>query len=55
MLYSKYQLFCLFCPQVAMHQMVTQLPDTKPVVFVVGAFAHGKIEAPWVSSCCLCF
>lgn len=32
-----------------MHKMVAQLPDNKPVVFVVGAFAHGKIDAPWVS------
>ncbi|KAF5829785.1 pre-rRNA processing protein [Dunaliella salina] len=34
--------------KVAMHEMVPQLPDNKPVVFVVGAFAHGKIDAPWV-------
>jgi len=37
-----------------MHEMVSQLPDDKPVVFVVGAFAHGKIDAPWVSQpCCI--
>ncbi len=24
------------------------MDDSGPVVFVVGAFAHGHIEAPWV-------
>ena len=32
-----------------MHEHVATLPDAKPIVFVVGAFAHGHIEAPWVS------
>mmetsp|Transcript_13873 Transcript_13873/g.24304 ORF Transcript_13873/g.24304 Transcript_13873/m.24304 type:complete len:231 (+) Transcript_13873:135-827(+) len=34
--------------KVAMHEHVATLPDAKPIVFVVGAFAHGRIEAPWV-------
>ena len=33
-----------------MHEFVSSLPNDKPVVFVVGAFAHGKIDAPWVSA-----
>ncbi len=35
--------------QVAMHEFVHTLQDDKPIVFVVGAFAHGQIDAPWVS------
>jgi rRNA small subunit pseudouridine methyltransferase Nep1 len=31
-----------------MHQYVNTLSDDLPLVFVVGAFAHGKIEAPYV-------
>ncbi len=38
----------VICMQVAMHEYVDTLPDNKTVVFVVGAFAHGKIDAPWV-------
>jgi len=30
------------------HKYVQGLPDDKTVVMVVGAFAHGKIDAPWV-------
>ncbi|KAG2425742.1 hypothetical protein HYH02_014958 [Chlamydomonas schloesseri] len=33
---------------VAIHEYVAGLEDSGPIVFVVGAFAHGKIEAPWV-------
>jgi rRNA small subunit pseudouridine methyltransferase Nep1 len=29
---------------------VQQLPDDKPVVFVVGAFAHGKVDAAYVDT-----
>uniref|UniRef100_A0A7S0RIM2 Ribosomal RNA small subunit methyltransferase NEP1 n=1 Tax=Chlamydomonas leiostraca TaxID=1034604 RepID=A0A7S0RIM2_9CHLO len=36
--------------KVAIHEYVRGLPDSKPVVFVVGAFAHGKIDAPWVDT-----
>ncbi|GFH26120.1 WD_REPEATS_REGION domain-containing protein, partial [Haematococcus lacustris] len=35
--------------RVEMEEYVHELPDGKPIVFVVGAFAHGKIDAPWVS------
>jgi rRNA small subunit pseudouridine methyltransferase Nep1 len=31
-----------------MHDYVAGLATDKPVVFVVGAFAHGNIDAPWV-------
>ncbi|KAJ9530313.1 hypothetical protein QJQ45_023600 [Haematococcus lacustris] len=34
--------------RVEMEEYVHELPDGKPIVFVVGAFAHGKIDAPWV-------
>jgi rRNA small subunit pseudouridine methyltransferase Nep1 len=33
---------------VAIHEYVAAMDDSGPVVFVVGAFAHGHIEAPWV-------
>lgn len=43
--------FVLLCAlQVAVHEYVRGLPDAKPIVFVVGAFAHGQIDAPWVSA-----
>ncbi len=29
-------------------QYVQELKDDVPTVFVVGGFAHGKIDAPWV-------
>jgi hypothetical protein len=29
-------------------EYVASLEDSKPVVFLVGAFAHGKIDATWV-------
>lgn len=31
-----------------LQEYVAGLEDSGPIVFVVGAFAHGKIEAPWV-------
>lgn len=34
--------------RVALHEWVAELDDSKPVVFVVGGFAHGKIDASWV-------
>jgi len=34
--------------RVPMHEYVKELPDEKTIVFVVGAFARGKIDAPWV-------
>ncbi|PNH08271.1 Ribosomal RNA small subunit methyltransferase NEP1, partial [Tetrabaena socialis] len=34
--------------RVAIHEFVADLDDSGPVVFVVGAFAHGHIEASWV-------
>ncbi|MEW5319534.1 MAG: hypothetical protein WDW38_010679 [Sanguina aurantia] len=34
--------------RVPMHKFVAELADEVPVVFVVGGFAHGKIEASWV-------
>jgi rRNA small subunit pseudouridine methyltransferase Nep1 len=33
---------------VPFQQHVQGLDDNTPVVLVVGAFAHGKIDAPWV-------
>jgi len=48
--YATHLLLILITLQVEMHHMVAKLPDNKPVVFVVGAFAHGKIDAPWVSA-----
>ena len=32
----------------ALPEMVAAMDDGAPVVFVVGAFAHGKIDAPYV-------
>lgn len=32
----------------AIHDYVKKLDDSVPAVFVVGGFAHGKIDAPWV-------
>ena len=34
--------------RVPMQEYVRELPDDKTVVFAVGAFARGKIDAPWV-------
>ncbi|KAG1664248.1 hypothetical protein FOA52_003502 [Chlamydomonas sp. UWO 241] len=34
--------------RVPMHEYVRGLDDAQTVVFCVGAFAHGKIDAPWV-------
>lgn len=34
--------------RVPMQEYVKGLPDDKTIVFVVGAFAHGKVDAPWV-------
>ncbi len=31
-----------------LHEYVKQLDDSVATVFVVGAFAHGKIDAPYV-------
>jgi rRNA small subunit pseudouridine methyltransferase Nep1 len=33
---------------VPFQEHVQGFDDSKPVVLVVGAFAHGKIDAPWV-------
>lgn len=30
------------------HEYVKELPDNQPIVFVVGAFAHGKIDSSYV-------
>uniref|UniRef100_A0A7R9V8V0 Ribosomal RNA small subunit methyltransferase NEP1 n=1 Tax=Chlamydomonas euryale TaxID=1486919 RepID=A0A7R9V8V0_9CHLO len=34
--------------RVPMYEYVKELDDAQTTVFVVGAFAHGKIDAPWV-------
>lgn len=34
--------------RVPLHEYVAGLSDEAPVVFVVGSFAHGEIDAPWV-------
>jgi len=33
---------------VKIEEYIKQLDDEKTAVFVVGAFAHGKVDAPWV-------
>lgn len=34
-----------------MHQYVASLDDATPLVFVVGAFAHGSIDATATDTC----
>jgi len=36
---------------VPINEWVTTLPEGKPVVFVLGALAHGKVEVDYTEEC----